>query len=269
MTPRKAFFTAFFISLSIVLSAYSLLYFAIENQTDTASTPKQGVAISTPLPDDTRTILLEAGNKTKFYFLIKFNRIQSKISIVSISPSYVYPSCGRSLSQSRQRAGIMQCVLDTKEEFGINIDYYISCSWQQAGRIIPGFRDFGTGRLGRNLPPVVKKFLLENAEKIDIRTLINALDKAEYFLRTDTGLAFLNETAYILLSENGENLYENTSGNFRKIYSTIETNINTEDLQKLERILKFLSPAYTTYCRNIITAQDPSAHRKISRAILE
>lgn len=269
MTSRKAFFITFFISLSIMMGAYGLLYLSLTYNTSPAGTPQQGVPIARPSVNDSKTILMEAGDEQKFYFLLKFNRIQSKISILSISPDYVYQSTGRSLEQSAARAGIMQCVLDTKQEFGINIDYYLSLSWDQAGRITKNFTDFGLRELGENLPATVKNYLLKNAEKLDTRSLVNMLKKAETFLDNDLGLAFLNETAYLLLFHNGRELYSLTSQQFRNSYSSLSTNINTENLKGFERILTFLDPTVTTYYRNVITAHDTDAHSKVSRAILE
>ena len=269
MTPKKAFFTTFAVTLSVMLAAYGLLYLSLSHSTSPAGTPQQGVPVVRPSVNDSRTIFMEAGDHQKFYFLFKFNRIQSKISVVSISPDYVYPSVGRSLQQSAARAGIMQCVLDTKQEFGINIDYYISCSWRQAGQIIKNLTDFGLDELGEKLPVTIRNYLLKNADKLDTRSLINVLEKTENFLNNDLGLAFLNETAYLLLFHNGQELYSLTSQQFTNAYSSLSTNINAENLKGFERILIFLDPAVTTYCRNVITSQDADAHSKITQAILE
>ena len=269
MTPKKAFLTTFIVTLSVMMTVYGLFYLSFTGRSRAAGTPQQGVPVMHPSAEDSKTVFIEAGNDAKFYFLLKFNRIQNKISILSISPSYVCTSTGRSLKEAKNRAGVMQCILDLQQEFGININYYISCSWKQLGSIIDNLTEFGIEELGEKLPVPIKNLLMKNAEKLDTRSLINILERAETFLDNDTGIAFLNETAYILLFYNGDDIYSLTEKNFRNIYSNLTTNINTEDLNRFSRIFRFLSPATTTYYRNVITAQDTQAAEKINRAILQ
>jgi len=244
------------------------LYFFLDRNVSETDTAQKGIPVKQPMADDTKTIFLHTGSDRRpFFFLFKFNAIQSKVSIVSISPDYRYSHTQRTLKQSMEKAGVMQCVLDTKEEFGINIDYYISCGWKHLGEIIQDFDEFGIDELGDRLPVPLKNFLLKEAEKLDTDSLINAIVRREGFLNNDVGLAFLNECAYILVKYNGENLPRYAGRRMKSAYTDIDTNINTEVLKKLERIVTFIDPKISEYVCEVITAADSNAHRKITRAI--
>lgn len=270
MNGKKAFFATFFVTLSIMLACYGLLYLAIGGRTTETDNVQKGVPMMTPGPDDSRTVFVAVGDdESRFFFIVKFNGLQSKVSVVSVSPSYVYPGTGRTLIQSMEKAGVMQCVLDTKEEFGVNIDYYINCSWNGMRTLLKDFTEFGIEELGKDLPPVLKSFLLKEAEKLDADSLINAVERRDNFIDNEIGLAFINECAYLLLKYNGENLYEYAGQQLKANYNSIDTNINTEALKEFERILNFINPNVTEYLREIIISQETDGRTKVKNALLE
>ncbi len=270
MTGRKAFFITFVTTLSFMLAAFGVLYLMLERDIIETDTPQPGVAVAQPGVRDTKNLFIAAGDKEcSFFYIIRFNAPQSKISVVSVSPSYVYPSTGRSLAQSMDKAGVLQCVMDTKEEFGIEIDNYLCCSWDEMRTILKDFQDFGIEHLGGSLPRSVQKLLLKSAEKLDADSLINAVEKRGKFLDNELGLAFLNECAYMLIYANGENLYNYAGQRLKECYSLLDTNINTETLKDYQRIIRFLDPAVTEYVREVVVAGDNQAEEKISRAFLE
>ncbi|MBQ8604516.1 MAG: hypothetical protein IJ410_06715 [Oscillospiraceae bacterium] len=270
MTGRKAFFITFVTTLSLMMTAYGLLYLVVDHRVTETDTPQQGIAVAQPGVHDTRNLMVCVGDEDcRFFFVFRFNAPQSKISVVSISPSYKYSSTGHSLDTSMEKAGILQCVMDTKQEFGIEIDNYLCCSWEEMRTIIQDFTDFGIDQLGENLPLPIKKLLLKSAEKLDSDSLINALEKRNAFLDNELGLAFLNECAYLLLYANGENLDEYAGKRLKDCYSLLDTNINTRSLKDYRRIVRFLDPAVTEYVREVIIAGDTDAAAKASRAFLE
>ncbi len=270
MTGRKAFFITFVTTLSIMLAAFGVLYLMLDRNIIETDTPQPGVAVLQPGVRDTRNLFLCVGSEDcSFFYIIRFNAPQSKISVVSVSPSYIYPSTGRNLTESMEKAGILQCVMDTKNEFGIEIDNYLYCSWDDMRNILQDFQDFGIAYLGENLPYAIQKLLLKSAEMLDADSLINAVEKRGKFLDNELGLAFLNECAYLLIYVNGENLHDYAGRRLKEFYSLLDTNINTESLKDYQRIINFLDPAVTEYIREVIIAEDNQAEEKINRAFLE
>lgn len=269
MTGKKAFFITFVTTLSFMLAAFRGLYLLLGRKTTRAGTDQPGVAIA-PGVHDTRNLLVCAGDdQCRFFFLIRLNAPQNKISIVAVSPSYVYEKTGRSLSQSMEKAGILQCIMDTKEEFGIEIDNYLYCHWDEMRTILQDFDDFALDYLGENLPRSIKSLLLKNAEMLDADSLINAVEKGRKFLDNELGLGFLNECTWLLMYANGENLHNYAGERLKQCYSRLETNLNTRALKDYQRIIRFLSPATTQYIRRVITPADTRAGEKITRAFLE
>lgn len=270
MNGKKAFFTAFFTTLSLALICYAILYFAAAPSSQQTDTRKKGIPMATPGPQDSSTVFVSVGDDDgRFFFIVKFNGFQGNVSVVSVSPSYIYPAAQRTLEQSMEKAGIMQCVLDTKEEFGINIDYYINCSWNGMRKLLRDFSEFGIEELGKDLPPVIKGFLLKEAEKLDADSFINAAEKRNRFLDNEIGLAFLNEGAYLLLKYNGEKIPDCIGRQIKANYSSIDTNINTEALKGLERILGFIDPNIAEYRREIIISEEKEGKEKIKQALQE
>ena len=225
---------------------------SIQGKSSAAGKTQQGVPINKPGVTDSKTILLQTGNDYPFFTLIKFNAIEGETGIVTISRNYMMEKTQRTLSQSLEKAGIMQCVLDISEEFDITIDYFLQCSWQELALLIGELNDFGIDELGENLPESTKEFLLKNAERIDAHTIINALEKSEAFLDNQIGLAFINESAYLLIKNNTDIMGKECGRILKNNYTKFNTNINSEDMKSLERILSFLSAGGIEYPRDII-----------------
>ncbi len=267
---KKVFFKTFIITLSIMLACYGILYITMGDNTYAAHTPQKNIPINKPTHQDSATILVSCGDEnSRFFFVIKFNGYQNTVSVISVSPSFVLPQKGYSLSQSIQKAGIMQCVLDIKEEFGINVDYYINCSWDGMRKLLEDFCEFGIEELGSGLPPVIKNFLLAGADSLDRDSMINAVEKAGAFLDNRLGIGFLNEGAYRLIKFNGHNLYSLLSPRLKANYSSIQTNINSRDLKKLERIMEFIDPDTALYKRQVVVNGETDRAAKIKDCVEE
>lgn len=262
MSRRKAFFASFFVSMIVVLAGFGILYGLMGTGAKETDTPQKGVPVTRPGTEDSKTLLLCVGDEHRYFFIFKFDALQNKIGIGAISPQYEF-SAGGSLADSLQKAGIMQCVLDLQEEFGIGIDYYLQCSWSQLGKITEELTEFGVEELGENLPLTVKNYLLKGAEMLDGKSLANAAAKAEAFLDNELGLAFMNETAWCTVKYNLENLSEQCGEAVKKNYSNLITNLNTEDLQKMERIMKFLAVSHLDYPREVIMKGDSRRQEKM------
>lgn len=262
MEQRKVFFAAFFVTLSIMAAALGRLYLSLRLKPSPAGQRRQGVPMAKISPDDSKSLMVEIdGEDFAFYFIFKFNALQNKIGILGISPSYELESAGGSLTQSRQKGGILQCILDIQQEFGVNIDYYLTLSCEDLSRLIGDFKDFGLDRLGENLPRPVKSLLLKGAQRLDGKSLVNALELAGGFLDNEIGLAFLNEAARRLIENNLENLSRLTGDKIKENYSNLSTNLNVQAIEKLERIVGFLSGGADIH-RQVIVKGDKAAKEK-------
>lgn len=270
MKQKKAFFVTFFITLLIMLAAFGALYLSLDVKPKETDKAKAGIAIKQPGIDDSKTILLCAGQEDcQFFFLIKFNALQNKISIMSISPSYTLEKTGRSLTQSMEKAGMLQCVYDLKNEFSLTVDYYLHCDWDTLALVFEEFSDFGVNELGENLPESVKNILLKGAEKLDVNSLINIAKTAQGFLDNQVGLGFLNESAYVLIKYNLPKLSTSAPQKIEKNYSRMNTSLNVISLEKLKTIINFLVEGEADYARDIIVNDEPEAQKKIDALFKE
>lgn len=259
---RKAFFASFFRSLLVVLAGFGILHIIIGTRASETDTPQKGVPVAKPGIEDTKTLLFCVGDEFHYFFLFKFDALQNKIGIGGISPAYEF-SFGGSMADSLKKAGVKQCLLDLQQEFGISIDYYLQCSWSQLGDMTGGLTEFGIDELGRGLPPGIKNYLLKGAEKLDGRSLANAARKAEGLLDNRLGLAFLNEAAWCTIRYNLENLPDECGRAVKDDYSRLITNLNTNSINRLDRIIKFLEISHVDYPRQVIMKGDRDRQEKI------
>ncbi|MEG1862235.1 MAG: hypothetical protein RR198_01370 [Oscillospiraceae bacterium] len=270
MKQRRVFFASFLITFFLMLCAFGILYLSMDVIPKESAKDKAGIAINQPGIDDSKTILLCVGEEDcLFFFLIKLNALQNKISIMGISPSFPMTKSSHTLAYSMEKAGIMQCVYDLKNEFELSIDYYLHCNFETIATILEDFSDFGVGELGENLPEGVKKLLIKGAEKLDINSLANIAKSTGEFLDNQVGLGFLNESAYILMKYNLAKLPLSASEQIQKNYSKINTSLNVISLEKLETIVNFLIKSEPKYLRDIITREETDALKKVGKLFKE
>lgn len=263
MSRKKAFFISFFISMVTVLTIYRLAWGGMQSRSKETDTPQTGVPKAAPGVHDSKTLFLGLGDEENpYFFIIKLSAINNRIGIGCISPSYVF-SEGKTLADSFSKAGIVQCKMDAEEEFGVNLDYYLWCSWAQAATLVADMDDIGLDSLGRQLPPVIRDFLLEGAEKTDGQTLVNCAEKAAGFLDNEIGLAFLTESMAQLIINNPGQLGDCARA-VRENYSALTTNLNTTSLAGMERITDFLAVSHVEYPRQVIVKGDNRASEKIA-----
>lgn len=263
MSRKKAFFASFFISMVVVLAIYRGVWAVVQGRSSETDTPQPGVPKTSAGVYDRKTLLLELGDKENpYFFLLKFSAINNRIGICCISSEYEF-SDGGTLGESFEQAGIMQCLLDMEEEFGIDIDYYLQCSWQQAGALVKDMADIGLASLGENLPTVIRDYLLKGAEKADGQSLISCAEKAAGFLDNEIGLAFLTESMAQLIINNPQQLCQVTAL-LKENYSSLVTSLNTAALADMDRITGLLAQRYVEYPRQVILKGDNQAREKIA-----
>lgn len=263
MSRKKAFFASFFISMAVVLAIYRGVWTVVQGRSSETDTPQEGVPKISTGVYDRKTLFLQLGDRENpYFFLLKFSAINNRIGICCISSGYEF-SDGGTLAESFDRAGIMQCLLDMEEEFGIDIDYYLQCSWQQAAELVKDMTDIGLDSLGENLPPVIKEYLLKGAEKADGQSLISCAEKAAGFLDNEIGLAFLTESMAQLIINNPQQLCRVTAL-LKENYSSLVTSLNTAALADMDRITALLAQRYVEYPRQVILKGDNRAGEKVS-----
>ena len=261
MKSTKTFFYSFLVSMVVMLMVMGCMGLALANRSTETDTPKEGVPMGMAGGEDSKTILLCIDSQYPYFFLFKFSAIENRVGIAAISPSFEIS--GEKIGERFQKAGAMQCLMDMESEYGINIDYYLQCTWRQLEKIVKDMDDIGIHSFGENLPGSIKNYLLKGMDMLDGKSLVNAAEKAAGFLDNEIGLAFLGYSRHILVENNIEILSKRAGDVIKDEYSGIVTNINTSGLNRMDRILNFLSAAYVEYNSVVITADDTTSQQKI------
>ena len=265
MKTAKTFFYSFILSLVVGFVMLGSVDIILSNSSKETDTPKTGIPMREASVEDSKTILLCIDSSQPFFFILKFSAIENRVGIAAISPSFKIDDT--KLEDKFKKTGAMQCLMDIENQYDINIDYYLQCSWQQLGKMIGDMRDIEINSLGENLPVSIRNYLFKGADTLDVKSLINAAEKARAFLDNEMGLAFLTFSRQWLIENNIDLLFECTSQAIKENYSEIVTNINTERLSRMERILHFLANAHVKHKSVVITNDDSLSHEKINSII--
>ncbi len=265
MNGKKTFLYSFFISSLFVMIILGGVYIAVSGRSQQAGTAQEGVPMGRPGVEDSKTILLCVDGQYPYFFLFKFNAIENRTGIAVFSPSYKINQ--NTLEENFKKAGAMQCVLDMESAYDINIDYYLQCDWSQLAILVEGMDDIGISAIGENLPHSIQSFILKGADKLDGKSLVNAAQKAAGFMDNEIGLAFLTHSRRALVENNLEKLPQTAGKTMKENYSSMITNINTQRLNRLDRILNFLAAAYVEYDCAVIVKDEPDAQAKVDSVI--
>ncbi|MEG3029234.1 MAG: hypothetical protein RR827_02400 [Oscillospiraceae bacterium] len=262
MTGKRVFFLSFFLTFFVMLCSFIGLYWVLDiTPRETVGTQQKGVPILKAGIDDSKTLLLCAKNEsTEFFFLIKFNALQNKVSVVSMPRTFRLSLADRTLSQSLEYAGMLQCVYDLKQQFDIAVDYHLLCDYEKLGSIIGSFCGFHAGELGGSIPPAAQELLFKSNDYIDATIIIDSLKYASQDLDNPLGLDFLNKSACSLLKYNLANLKDYGIDSVKENFSHLTTNFNVQSLNKMHRILSLLLENSVTFDCLVLsdekTAQD-------------
>ena len=269
MKQTKAFFVTFFISTSVMICCFTALYWIVGySAPQSAAENKTGVPILTPDYNDTKTALIVMDTENAdFFFLLKLNALQKKVSLVSVPASFPLSVPQRTLSESMSYAGIMQCVQDISEEFDISVDYHLMCDKDALEKIMASFIGLNTENLD-GIPDSVKNYLLKGSAYIDTTTLINAADMSAAVLDNAIGLEFLNLAGMTLIKNNMQNICDYALDDLKENSSYLTTNINTRDTDRLRRIMTFLLSSEVQFGRLVLS--DPAtAQSEIDKLLKE
>ena len=126
MQNFKTFLITFLSSLCIVLASFGALYWLASPPPQSAGTNQDNIPISKASSLDNKTTLVYLHSQTDSAFLlIKLNATGNTASVTAIPAGYYIPHRGRTLSQSLEYAGIMQCVQDLSQHLNTAIDYHL------------------------------------------------------------------------------------------------------------------------------------------------
>lgn len=257
-SAKKVFLLTFGLTLGVMMACFALVYFAGGfggGGKAEVNRPQKGISMQTPGVEDSKTMLLALGSEdSPFFFILKFNALQNKVGIMAISPSF--KARDNPLQDTLKRTGAMQCLLDLKEELGINIDYYLRVSWSGAAYLAKGLAPVDLQLQELGLPPALEGFVLKRAQSLDADSLANAVAKAAPVLDNPLGLAFLNEYLYALISTNLESLPSVCGARVKADYAALDTNIDTAALTRYGIIVNFLSARDVDYPRRVIYSSD-------------
>lgn len=257
-SAKKVFLLTFGLTLGVMLACFGLVYLAGgfgPGGKAEVNKPQKGISMQTPGVEDSKTMLLALGSEdAPFFFILKFNALQSKVGIMAVSPSFKAKE--DTLAHTLKRVGAMQCLMDLKEELGINIDYYLRVSWSGAAYLAKGLAPVDLQLWELGLPPAIEAFVLKRAQSLDADSLANAAAKAAPMLDNELGLAFLNEYMYGLICTNLESLPGVCGGRVKADYAALDTNIDTAALTRYGIIINFLLARDVQYPRQVIYSSD-------------
>ena len=269
MKQTKTFFATFFIAFSIMLCGFAALYWIIDyTAPQTVGENKNDIPILTPDYNDSKTALIVMDtDSADFFFLLKLNALQNKVSLVSVPSSFYLSSAGRTMGESMEYAGIMQCVQDICAEFDITVNYHILCDKTAMDSLLSSFSGFSADSFP-DMPQSIKNFLLKGSEYIDTTTLVNAVDMSAAVLDNLLGIEFLNAAGLQLIKSNMQNICDYTLGDIKDNFSNLTTNIGTQDIDRLKRITSFLIHDNTEFDRLVLTDSE-TARAEIDRILKE
>ena len=269
MKQTRIFFTTFFIAFSFMLCGFAALYWIAdysspiqtgENRTD--------IPILTPDYNDSKTALIVMDtDSADFFFLLKLNALQKKVSLVSVPSSFYLSSAGRTMGESMKYAGIMQCVQDICAEFDITVNYHLLCDKTSMDSLLSSFSGFSAD-IFPDMPQSIKSFLLKGSEYIDTTTLVNSVDMSAAVLDNPLGLEFLSAAGLQLLENNMQNICDYALADIKNNFSNLTTNIGTQDIDRLKRIISFLIDDSTKYDR-IVLSDTETAQGEIDSILKE
>ncbi len=269
MKQTKVFFATFFISFSIMLCCFTALYWIIGYSSPQSVAENQtGVPILTPDYNDTKTTLIVMDTESAdFFFLLKLNALQNKVSLVSVPSSFYLSASQRTMGESMNYAGIMQCVQDISRQFDISVDYHLMCDKTTIDKIMSSFSGLSTENLN-GIPQSVSSYLLKGSSYIDTTTLVNAVDMSAAVLDNPLGIEFLNLAALTLIENNMQNIYDYALSDTKENSSRMTTNISTQDIDRLRRIVNFLLQNQVQFDRLVLT-EPVSAQEEIDKVLKE
>lgn len=264
MKKFKIFIASFIVTFAVMAVALCAVCGQILIKTQQAEVKKENVPVNIPSARDRVRLFLRLGNEdSRVYRIIKFNAIEGKIGIGIISPEFKIKD-GYTIDGIYKQKGSLACVEEFKNAFGVNIDKYIFCSYDELMEICKDFKeiDIEPG----HIPGAAKSYLLKNADKAGRETIIYAIEQGGKFLDNAVGLEFILYAAENFINTNLGNLDDLLTDGIKREFERINTDINTSALEDFTRIMSFLHDG-RTFNTCFVTGDDSfeSGAEKIKR----
>lgn len=145
MQNFKIFLVTFLSSLCIVFAGFGALYWLSAPSPQTAGTNQNNIPITKATISDSKTILVYLHSQTDGAFLlIKLNAVNNSASVTAIPADYYISHRSRTLAQSFEYAGIMQCVQDLSEHLDTDINYHLDLDCEKLPQFDLSFISAGT-----------------------------------------------------------------------------------------------------------------------------
>lgn len=254
MRGFKAFLGSFFFSFTVMCRGLGAVYAGRRLAERPVTGGAEKVPVAKPGVNDSKTLLIGVGD-TPFFFLVKLNAIENRVAIAGISPGW------ENLGGVCSAAGGSRAAQAASAALGVKIDYYLICGGEQAREIL---RDFGEIEV-ESAPAAIGQYLLKNARRADGDSLINRREAAGGFLDNRVGIEFLTLCRERFVRGNWDSFAQKLAAAVKEGYNSLDTNLNTADLEGLERIGGFLAKVEPQIFTGRIAAQDGEAKEKISR----
>lgn len=218
MQSVKIFFITFLSSVCVVLFSFGILYWSVSATDSYTATNQNSIPLAVADSSDNKTTLVFADNgENSVFLLIKLNAVDKKVSVTAV-PADFSAAAGRTLAESFEYAGIMQCVEDLSVSSDIAIDYHIVLNSEDIQNLSSSFADI-------NLPHIL------------------ASDNPGY----------LAQTAASVIENNLTNIQNYTLAYIPKNFSYLSTNIGKTEAAKLNRILNLLQRSRAEYTSAVIS----------------
>lgn len=258
MRAKRAFLYSFTVSFIVMGACLGVLWAGLEINSMQAGTPAPKVAMVNPGAEDSKTILIKTKvGRLPQYYLLKLNAIENKVGLVAISPRYK----GIDQVSSLQGMGAARDML--KAELGVFIDYYLAIGEEQLRQVCRRFCEVEID--GIEMPAVIRGYLLKNAQMADADSVLNRVRMCAGPLDSQVGLEFLGGYVMALIRANLVDNMGYAIKQVRNCYSYTDTDMNTNSLDRMEIIARFLSKG-TAECRyGIIAAEEEMAREKVEK----
>lgn len=145
MQNFKIFLVTFLSSVCIVMAGFGALYWLSAPSPQTAGTNQNNIPITKATVSDNKTTLVYLHSQADSAFLlIQLNAINNSASVTAIPADYYISHRSRTLAQSFEYAGIMQCVQDLSEHLDTDINYHLDLDCEKLPQFDLSFISAGT-----------------------------------------------------------------------------------------------------------------------------
>ncbi len=239
MRSLKIFLITFLTSVCLVLFSFTVLYRFSFPSLNPADANGENIPIAAPDSTDNKTILIFAnGEKSGIFALLKLNAVDKKISFVTFPKDFIPPKSSRSLIESFEYAGIMQCVQDLSECFDISINHHMLIDSEILTAICRSFSPVSCNIISSPIPSNIQCF---EDNSIGIDELAYIMDTQNEL--TEQELKFISEVCLKIIQNNLENIQNYALSDIIKNMSYLTTDIGKQEIGKLSRIISLFQRA--------------------------